>query len=48
MQEMTEETARHPESGESSMITGAMFMAECLRQEGVTKVFGQCGPPTTR
>ena len=25
------------------MITGAMFMAECLRQEGVTKVFGQCG-----
>jgi acetolactate synthase-1/2/3 large subunit len=25
------------------MITGARFMAECLRQEGVTKVFGQCG-----
>jgi acetolactate synthase I/II/III large subunit len=25
------------------MITGAMFMAECLREEGVTKVFGQCG-----
>lgn len=25
------------------MITGAMYMAECLRQEGVTKVFGQCG-----
>jgi acetolactate synthase-1/2/3 large subunit len=25
------------------MITGAMFMAECLRHEGVTKVFGQCG-----
>ena len=25
------------------MMTGAMFMAECLRQEGVTKVFGQCG-----
>src|SRR4051812_32750973 len=24
-------------------MTGAMFMAECLRQEGVTKVFGQCG-----
>src|SRR6266496_5769325 len=24
-------------------ITGAMFMAECFRQEGVTKVFGQCG-----
>jgi acetolactate synthase I/II/III large subunit len=23
--------------------TGAMYMAECLRQEGVTKVFGQCG-----
>jgi acetolactate synthase-1/2/3 large subunit len=25
------------------MMTGAMFMAECFRQEGVTKVFGQCG-----
>jgi acetolactate synthase-1/2/3 large subunit len=25
------------------MMTGAMFMAECLRHEGVTKVFGQCG-----
>ena len=24
-------------------VTGAMYMAECLRQEGVTKVFGQCG-----
>src|SRR5215813_3575245 len=24
-------------------MTGAMFMAECLKQEGVTKVFGQCG-----
>src|ERR1700724_3666222 len=24
-------------------MTGAMFMAECFRQEGVTKVFGQCG-----
>src|SRR5881394_1830574 len=24
-------------------MTGAMFMAECLRQEGVAKVFGQCG-----
>src|ERR1700687_2326676 len=24
-------------------MTGAMFMSECLRQEGVTKVFGQCG-----
>jgi len=24
-------------------MTGAMFIAECLRQEGVTKVFGQCG-----
>jgi acetolactate synthase-1/2/3 large subunit len=24
-------------------MTGAMFMAHCLRQEGVTKVFGQCG-----
>ena len=25
------------------MMTGAMFMAECLQHEGVTKVFGQCG-----
>jgi acetolactate synthase I/II/III large subunit len=24
-------------------MTGAMFIAECLKQEGVTKVFGQCG-----
>jgi acetolactate synthase I/II/III large subunit len=24
-------------------MTGAMFMAHCLQQEGVTKVFGQCG-----
>jgi acetolactate synthase-1/2/3 large subunit len=24
-------------------MTGAMFIAECLRQERVTKVFGQCG-----
>ena len=24
-------------------MTGAMFMARCLAQEGVTKVFGQCG-----
>jgi len=24
-------------------VTGAMYMADCLRQEGVTKVFGQCG-----
>jgi acetolactate synthase-1/2/3 large subunit len=24
-------------------MTGAMYIAECLRQEGVTKVFGQCG-----
>ena len=24
-------------------MTGAMFMAQCLKQEGVTKVFGQCG-----
>jgi len=24
-------------------MTGAMFIAECLRQEGVDKVFGQCG-----
>ena len=24
-------------------MTGAMFMAHCLQQEGVMKVFGQCG-----
>ncbi len=24
-------------------MTGAMFMAECFKQEGVAKVFGQCG-----
>jgi acetolactate synthase-1/2/3 large subunit len=24
-------------------MTGAMFMAECFKQEGVTRVFGQCG-----
>src|SRR6187549_30398 len=24
-------------------MTGAMFIAQCLKQEGVTKVFGQCG-----
>jgi acetolactate synthase-1/2/3 large subunit len=24
-------------------MTGAMFIAECLRQEGVERVFGQCG-----
>ena len=24
-------------------MTGAMFIARCLQQEGVTKVFGQCG-----
>src|SRR3954470_24511058 len=24
-------------------MTGAVFIAQCLKQEGVTKVFGQCG-----
>ena len=24
-------------------MTGAMFIAQCLKHEGVTKVFGQCG-----
>ncbi len=24
-------------------MTGAMYIAQCLKQEGVTKVFGQCG-----
>jgi acetolactate synthase-1/2/3 large subunit len=28
---------------EKDGITGAVFMAQCLRQEGVTQVFGQCG-----
>lgn len=27
----------------SNRATGAIFIAQCLRQEGVTKVFGQCG-----
>ena len=31
------------EESESTIMTGAMFIAECLKQEGVTKVFGQCG-----
>src|SRR6185437_15408251 len=26
-----------------SLMNGAMFIAACLKQEGVTKVFGQCG-----
>src|ERR1700744_3213666 len=26
-----------------SVMNGAMFIAACLKQEGVTKVFGQCG-----
>ena len=25
------------------MMTGAMYMAQCLKDEGVEKVFGQCG-----
>src|SRR6266496_5509512 len=33
-----------PLRGESERaMTGAMFIAECLQQEGVSKVFGQCG-----
>jgi len=24
-------------------VTGAIFMAQCLKAEGVEKVFGQCG-----
>ena len=24
-------------------MTGAMYIAQCLKQEGVEKVFGQCG-----
>ena len=45
MQEMTEERLDHdqPGVGERATMTGAMFIAECLKQEGVTKVFGQCG-----
>jgi acetolactate synthase I/II/III large subunit len=30
-------------SPKGAYMTGAMFIAECLKQEGVTKVFGQCG-----
>src|SRR4029453_13954837 len=26
-------------------LNGATFIAQCLQQEGVTKVFGQCGHP---
>ena len=41
-------TAVEPADGKSlgrtsTPMTGAMFIAECLKQEGVTKVFGQCG-----
>ena len=43
MQEMTEERLITLSLENTSMMTGAMFMAECLQQEGVTKVFGQCG-----
>src|SRR4029079_2517969 len=28
---------------EENKMNGAMFIAECLKQEGVSKVFGQCG-----
>ena len=27
----------------TTRMTGAMYIAHCLQQEGVTKVFGQCG-----
>ena len=27
----------------TTRMTGAMYIAHCLKQEGVTKVFGQCG-----
>jgi acetolactate synthase I/II/III large subunit len=30
-------------SAKGAHVTGAMFIAECLKQEDVTKVFGQCG-----
>src|SRR6185369_15366131 len=30
-------------SGTGEVMTAAMFIAQCLKQEGVTKVFGQCG-----
>ncbi|MDH4124722.1 MAG: thiamine pyrophosphate-binding protein [Gammaproteobacteria bacterium] len=32
-----------PDDATAARVTGAMYMAECLRQEGVSKVFGQCG-----
>ena len=27
----------------TTAVTGAIFMAQCLKEEGVEKVFGQCG-----
>ena len=27
----------------ATRMTGAMYIAHCLKQEGVDKVFGQCG-----
>ena len=32
-----------PASAAAARLTGAMFIARCLQQEGVTMVFGQCG-----
>ena len=43
MQEMTEERLITISLEKRSRMTGAMYMAECLKHEGVTKVFGQCG-----
>jgi acetolactate synthase-1/2/3 large subunit len=31
------------ETGVVGGVTGAIFMAQCLKEEGVEKVFGQCG-----
>ena len=34
---------REPRVPEKGTMTAAMFIARCLKQEGVEKVFGQCG-----
>lgn len=41
--EMGKSDAERPADGETPRMNGAMYIAACLKQEGVTKVFGQCG-----
>ena len=40
-EEAVEAVAREPKAHKG--VTGAVFMAQCLKNEGVEKVFGQCG-----